>query len=141
MRRARPSHFRQAVAVVTVLCVPAALSGFSGVVHEPKSSPVTISIVGTSDLHGYFMERGGRGGLGVFAGYVNNLRAARVADHGAVLLLDAGDTFQGGVESNLSEGAVIVDAYNALGYTALTVGNHEFDFGAADRPGARQDPL
>ena len=87
------------------------------------------------------MQRGGRGGIGVFAGYVNNLRAARVADQGAVLLLDAGDTFQGGVESNLSEGAVVVDAYNALGYTALAVGNHEFDFGAADRSGARQDPV
>ena len=103
-------------------------------------SAATISIVGTSDLHGYFMERGGRGGIGLFAGYVNNLRAARAADGGAVLLLDAGDTFQGGVESDLSEGAVVLDAYNALGYTALAVGNHEFDFGSADRPGARQDP-
>jgi 5'-nucleotidase len=100
---------------------------------------ITLSIVGTSDLHGYFMERDGRGGLSVFAGYVNNLRAARKADGGAVILLDAGDTFQGGVESDLSEGAVVVDAYNALGYTALAVGNHEFDFGSADRPGARQD--
>ena len=103
-------------------------------------STLTLSIVGTSDLHGYFMERGGRGGIALFAGYVNNLRAARAADGGAVLLLDAGDTFQGGVESNLSEGAVVVDAYNAMGYTALSVGNHEFDFGSADRPGARQDP-
>jgi len=106
----------------------------------PGRSPrVTLSIVGTSDLHGYFMPRAGRGGLGVFAGYVNNLRASRRADGGAVLLLDAGDTFQGGVESDLSEGALVVDAYNALGYTALAVGNHEFDFGSADRPGARQD--
>ena len=104
-----------------------------------KAQTFTLSIVGTSDLHGYFMQRDGRGGLGVFAGYVNNLRAARKADGGDVILLDAGDTFQGGVESNLSEGAVVVDAYNALGYTALAVGNHEFDFGSADRPGARQD--
>ena len=106
---------------------------------QTRPSLITLSIVGTSDLHGYFMPRSGRGGLGVFAGYVNNLRAARRADGGAVLLLDAGDTFQGGVESDLSEGALVVDAYNALGYTALAVGNHEFDFGSADRPGARQD--
>lgn len=106
----------------------------------PERKAVTISIVGTSDLHGYFMQRDGRGGVGLFAGYVNNLRAARAADEGAVLLLDAGDTFQGGVESDLSEGAVVVDAYNALGYAALAIGNHEFDFGAVDRPGARQDP-
>ncbi len=55
-----------------------------------------------------------------------------------MLLVDSGDTFQGGIESDLSEGAVIVDAYAALGYTAAAIGNHEFDFGAADGPGARE---
>src|SRR5262249_38224802 len=83
---------------------------------------------------------GGRGGLPLLAGYINNLRAARAADHGAVLLVDSGDTFQGGVESNLSEGALIVDAYNAMGYTAEAIGNHDFDFGALDSPAARQLP-
>ena len=75
------------------------MSGFSRT--SGTSSTLTLSIVGTSDLHGYFMERNGRGGIGVFAGYVNNLRAARKADGGAVLLLDAGDTFQGGMDSLL----------------------------------------
>src|SRR5204863_7843395 len=87
--------------------------------HAASEQPrlVTLSIVGTSDLHGEAFPRNGRGGLALFAGYINNLRAARAADGGAVLLIDSGDTFQGNVESNLSEGAVIVDAYNALGYT------------------------
>jgi 5'-nucleotidase len=106
---------------------------------KTRGATLTLSIVGTSDLHGYFLPRAGRGGIGQFAGYMKNLRAARESDGGAVLLIDAGDTFQGGVESDLSEGAVVVDAYNALGYAALAVGNHEFDFGSADRPGARQD--
>jgi 5'-nucleotidase len=56
-----------------------------------------------------------------------------------VLLLDAGDTFQGGIESNLSEGALVVDAYNALGYDALAIGNHEFDYGARDDIGPGTD--
>jgi len=76
----------------------------------------------------------------VFAGYVNNLRDARAADGGTVLLVDSGDTFQGDVESNLSEGAVIVDAYNAIGYTAEAIGNHDFDFGSLDSPTSRQLP-
>jgi len=95
-------------------------------------STMTVSIVGTNDLHGYAFPVNGRGGLAVLGGYLNNLRAARAADHGAVILLDAGDTFQGGIESNLSEGALVVDAYNALGYTAAAIGNHEFDFGPVD---------
>ncbi|HET7608893.1 MAG TPA: 5'-nucleotidase C-terminal domain-containing protein [Gammaproteobacteria bacterium] len=94
---------------------------------------VTLSIVGTNDLHGRFMtDERGRGGLAVLGGYVDNLRAARAADGGGVLVLDAGDTFQGGIESNLAEGLMIVDAYNAIGYTALAVGNHDFDYGPVD---------
>jgi 5'-nucleotidase len=101
---------------------------------------VTLSIVGTSDLHGAALPRNGAGGLPLLAGYVNNLRAARSADGGAVLLLDSGDTFQGNTESNLSEGALVVDAYNAIGYTAEAVGNHDFDFGSVDSAAARQLP-
>ena len=105
-----------------------------------QTALVTLSIVGTSDLHGEARPRNGAGGLALLGGYMNNLRAARAADGGAVLLIDSGDTFQGNIESNLSEGAVIVDAYNALGYTAQAVGNHDFDFGSADSPMARQMP-
>jgi 5'-nucleotidase len=99
---------------------------------------VTISIVGTNDLHGAVLGRGGRGGLSTFAGFVENLRAARARDGGAVLLLDAGDMFQGTLESNLNEGATVVAAYNALRYTAAAIGNHEFDFGPA---GERATPV
>ena len=42
--------------------------------------------------------------------------------------------------SNLSEGALVVDAYNAMGYAAEAVGNHDFDFGSVDSPAARQLP-
>ena len=91
--------------------------------------PVTISIVGTNDLHGGILARDGKGGLALFAGYVNNLRAARARDGGAVLVIDAGDMFQGTLESNLAEGSPVVAAYNALGYAAAAIGNHEFDYG------------
>src|SRR5262245_30695768 len=101
---------------------------------------VTLSIVATSDLHGAAFPHDGVGGLPLLAGYVDNLRAARAAERGAVLLVDSGDTFQGGVESNLSEGALVVDAYNAIGYAAEAIGNHDFDFGSVDSPAARQLP-
>jgi 2',3'-cyclic-nucleotide 2'-phosphodiesterase (5'-nucleotidase family) len=88
-----------------------------------RRAAVTISIVGTNDLHGA-LER-----LPLFAGFVANLRAARAADGGGVLLVDGGDMFQGTLESNLAEGADVVRAYNAIGYAAAAVGNHEFDYG------------
>jgi 2',3'-cyclic-nucleotide 2'-phosphodiesterase (5'-nucleotidase family) len=88
--------------------------------QAPQS--VTLSIVATTDLHGHIEA------LPWLSGYVRIIRKARASD-GAALLVDAGDMFQGTLESNLSEGEAVVQAYNALGYTAAAVGNHEFDYG------------
>jgi 5'-nucleotidase len=112
--------------------------------NGPAAAATTtlLSIVGTNDLHGrLFTDDGGYGGLTVLGGFIDNLRAARAADGGAVLVLDAGDTFQGGIESNLSEGLMVVDAYNAIGYAALGVGNHDFDYGSVDPRGPLADWL
>jgi len=120
-------------ALVTASCAP------TGV----RSRSVTISIVGTNDLHGGVLPTAGRGGLALLDGYVKNLRAARAADGGGVLVVDAGDLFQGTLESNLNEGAVVVSAYNAIGYAAAAIGNHEFDFGPVGPQsvsGAADDP-
>lgn len=95
--------------------------------REP--STIAISVVGTNDLHGGILAKSGRGGLALFGGHVANLRAARAKDGGGVLLFDAGDMFQGTLESNLTEGAPVLAAYNALGYSAVTIGNHDFDYG------------
>jgi 5'-nucleotidase len=127
------------VALAFLWCARAGhFPGLAAAADEP--AVITLSIVGTSDLHGAAFSSNGLGGLSLFAGYVNNLRAARASDRGAVLLIDSGDTFQGDIESNLSEGASIVDAYNAMGYTAEAIGNHDFDFGSVDSPAARQLP-
>jgi len=90
---------------------------------EPDRDTVVVSVVGTSDLHGR-IER-----VAVLAGFLTNLRGVREAAGGGVVLVDAGDMFQGTLESNTVEGASVVRAYNAVGYTAAAVGNHEFDFG------------
>ena len=96
----------------------------------PRADTITISVVGTNDVHGELMPHEDRGGLVSFSGYVQALRKSREQD-GAVLLVDAGDMWQGTLESNLTEGGITVQAYNALGYAAAAIGNHEFDFGPA----------
>lgn len=106
---------------------------------DARATEVTIALVGTSDLHGYVEPRAlkvtdqagatqpvSRGGLALFAGYLDNLRRRH-----PVLLLDAGDLFQGTMVSNLGEGRVVIAAYNALGYDGAALGNHEFDYGPA----------
>jgi 5'-nucleotidase len=130
---------RAASCVLAIAGCALATAAPLGLVAAPDQ-PVTLSIVGTTDLHGEAFGRNGLGGLPLLGGYVNNLRAARASDGGAVLLIDAGDTFQGNIASNLSEGAVVVDAYNAMRYTAQAIGNHDFDFGSVDSATARQVP-
>jgi 5'-nucleotidase len=98
------------------------------------AQPVHVVVVGTTDVHGWF--EGHRdanppyGGLPLFASYIEALRAA---NPGRVVLVDSGDVFQGTLESNYFEGKPLVDAYNALGYSAVAIGNHEFDYGPAGR--------
>ena len=106
-----------------------AVAGAAGLSGQQPSTSITLSIIGTNDLHGAVLPEDDRGGLALFGGYVNNLRAERARDGGAVLVVDAGDMWHGTMESNLTEGAVVVEAYGALGYAAATIGNHEFDFG------------
>ena len=85
------------------------------------AAPVTLSIVGTNDVHGHIDS------LPIFGGFVSILRAKVSPEN--VILVDAGDMFQGTLESNLGEGAAVVRAYNVLAYDAVAIGNHEFDFG------------
>ncbi len=85
-------------------------------------APFQLSVIGTNDMHGA-VER-----LPLFAGYVDAMQNQKRGNR-ELLLLDAGDIFQGSLESNLGEGDVMIQAMNRLGYRAAAVGNHEFDFG------------
>src|SRR6185369_2499720 len=105
-----------------------------------RSSTLTISVIATTDLHGGVLPRGVRGGVALLGGYLRNIRTARLQDGGGVLLVDAGDMFQGTLESNLNEGAAVIAAYNALGYAAAAVGNHDFDFGPVGPTSTSQQP-
>ncbi len=97
--------------------------------------PRKLTVVGISDFHGAFTSRtlksaGGAtlevGGAALMAAYLNQIRSQA---KGPVLLLDAGDMYQGTLASGLAEGAPVIALYNHLGLAAAAVGNHEFDFG------------
>jgi len=109
--------------LLLLLLLPSCASHRASRRASPRArSRVVISLVGTNDLHGRIAL------LPWLGGHLANLRSARRAD-GAVLLVDAGDLFQGTLASNLTEGSAVVRAYNALGYAAAAIGNHEFDYG------------
>ncbi len=94
-----------------------------------RDGTVTLTVIGLNDVHGQLNASGDNGGLVDISAYVNALRRLRATEGGAVLVVDAGDMWQGTLESNLVEGVSMVEAYNALGVAAAAIGNHEFDFG------------
>ena len=115
--------------MLTAMLVAVLLAACSA--QDRRADTVTLTFVGTNDIHGQLGAAADHGGLVEISAYVEALRAARAADGGGVAVIDAGDIFQGSLESNLTEGASMVEAYNALGVAAAAIGNHEFDFGPA----------
>jgi len=69
------------------------------------------------------------GGSARLATAIKAQRAAAEADGRAVLLLDAGDQFQGSLFYTAHHGMAELAVMHALGTDAMAVGNHEFDNG------------
>ena len=91
-----------------------------------------VVILHWNDLHGqvYPVKRSSgelQGGFRALAAIVAEERESQGTDR--VLLLDAGDWFQGTPEGNLSKGTMITELFNAVGVDAAAIGNHEFDYG------------
>jgi 5'-nucleotidase len=102
---------------------------------------VRLSVVHTNDMHCHFdpfpetdAEYPGRGGIVRLASIVEKYRS----ENPNLLLLDAGDMFQGTPYFNYFKGDLIMKVMTKMGYDAGTVGNHEFDNGLDDIKSALQ---
>lgn len=93
---------------------------------------IRLTILHTNDLHSRIEpfedshpRFAGRGGFARVAGFVNSCRQ----ENPNLLLLDAGDFFQGTPYFNFYGGELLFDLMTKMGYDAATLGNHEFDNG------------
>jgi 5'-nucleotidase len=93
-----------------------------------------LVILHTNDTHSTIMplnpnidnrDLAGRGG---FLRRVNMIKEQRNL-HPGLLLIDSGDFSQGSGYYTLFKGEVEIGLMNQMGYDAVTIGNHEFDFG------------
>ena len=85
----------------------------------------TIDFYTFNDLHGKFENTDDNEGVDELTTYIENVR--KTDEH--VVLLSAGDMWQGGSASNETHGRIITDWMNYLKFDAMTLGNHEFDWG------------
>jgi len=87
-----------------------------------------LIIMHTNDTHGYHKEENGKIGLSKIAAYRDEFKSKGYE----VLLLDAGDTISGGsILAGYSKGEAAINFFNTMEIDAMTLGNHEFDYGSA----------
>jgi 5'-nucleotidase len=98
--------------------------------NDAKTSKLTI--LHTNDVHSrmepFPMDGGpnaGKGGIAARAALINKIRS----EEENVLLLDAGDIFQGTPYFNIFKGEPEIKAMKMMGYEAAVMGNHDFDAG------------
>lgn len=104
--------------------------GISTAAVAQDSRYVLLTLLHTNDIHarvlsGSNLNDESRGGLARLASLVKQIRA----EMPNVLLFDSGDWASGTVEAYLTSGRSIAQAINSLGYNAVCIGNHEFDWG------------
>ncbi|MFJ6729146.1 bifunctional metallophosphatase/5'-nucleotidase [Streptomyces sp. NPDC091281] len=137
------------VAVAGAAAAPAAEAAPAGGRRKPVKR-YALTVLGTTDLHGhvfnwdYFKDaeytdaQGNAQGLARISTLVNAIRRERGREN--TLLLDAGDTIQGTpltyyyakVDPITAKGGPVhpmAQAMNAIGYDAVALGNHEFNYG------------
>ncbi|MEP7266205.1 MAG: metallophosphatase [Saprospiraceae bacterium] len=97
-----------------------------------RDETVKITILHTNDVHSridpFPMDGSKLQGLGGAASRATLIKQIKKAEKN-VLLLDAGDIFQGTPYFNLYHGEIEMKTMTALGYDASTIGNHDFDGG------------
>ena len=110
---------------VFVICILCIICGACG------KQARRVVILHTNDTHSQIepIPNGKRDGN--HAGYARRLGAIMQerAMNPELILVDAGDFSQGTPYFNFYHGRVEVDALNRMGYDAITLGNHEFDYG------------
>lgn len=86
---------------------------------------ISLDFYAINDLHGVFDDTDSSYGVDELTTY---LRKLALLDE-RMILLASGDMWQGSSESNLTQGRIITDWMNDLDFAAMTLGNHEFDWG------------
>nr|WP_237738209.1 5'-nucleotidase C-terminal domain-containing protein [Caldicellulosiruptor sp. F32] len=97
------------------------------------SSANVIDIVEITDLHGYLystvkMQDGGTLKQQIGAILANEIKKIKNSNPNTIILA-AGDMFQGTPVSNVLKGKPVIEVMKSIGVDAMTIGNHEYDWG------------
>lgn len=86
---------------------------------------VYVDFYTINDLHGKIVDGSSHPGVDELTTYLNHAKLRD--DH--LFILSSGDMWQGSSESNLTNGLLTTEWMNYLDFVAMTMGNHEYDWG------------
>lgn len=125
------SRFRRTALGLTVMLAALLLLALVLIPAVAADEPYTLTILHTNDTHANIqpcMATCNNQNLGGVARRATAIQQVR-AEGGNVLLVDAGDYFQGTLFFNYWQGQEAAHFMQMLGYQAVAIGNHEFDSG------------
>ncbi len=113
-----------------LLLLSCAFAWSFGLKYSAGLAKCDLIILHTNDIHAHdlpFMDRSKQvGGMAKIGQLISSIRK----QHNNVLVVDAGDFFQGTPLFQRYGGDVEIELLNKIGYDIVELGNHEFDRGA-----------
>ena len=86
----------------------------------------TLSFYNLNDFHGSFKQNISTSEMGMSS--IGQFLLNQKKKNPNTFITSSGDMWQGGIESNKTKGNIITDAMNIIGFDAMSIGNHEFDW-------------
>jgi 2',3'-cyclic-nucleotide 2'-phosphodiesterase (5'-nucleotidase family) len=113
------------VAMLALACTTTAPVAFKA--PEPLVKEVSLTLMHTNDMHARIVE--GKVELGYSR--IAAAFAEAKAKNPNTILLDVGDTLHGLPIANIDQGLSVVKLMNEVGYSFMTTGNHDYNYGFA----------
>ncbi len=88
---------------------------------------IMLDVIAVNDTHGRINDSATQEGVDELTTYIKNVRT----QNPNTLVLSSGDMWQGSGEGILTQGAIVVDWMNEVGFSSMTLGNHEYDWGSS----------
>lgn len=118
--------------VATDLVLTAKWNDLSDILNSEYRDIVIYSL---NDFHGALNQDEGEFGMSRIAAF---LKKEQAKEYQTTIILSAGDMFQGSALSNYKYGLDVINIMNYINFDAMTLGNHEFDWGL-DKMGLYKD--
>lgn len=97
-------------------------------VPKPETGTQLINFYAINDFHGALIPQAAFQEPGI-AKVATFLKEKRQTESDQTVIISSGDMWQGSFEAYFNKGEIVTEIMNDIGFDAMAIGNHEFDWG------------